>query len=526
MKKSVLFVFSVLSIHCFAQNNIPEIEILSVDVDAVAQQVTVNYLLDDADGDECEIWLKFSIDGGTFFETVTEVNLSGDAGDGISPSTELSLVWNYAGLTSGIGDTHIRLFASDHKVVDISEMVDQVDEAQLLSILEFVEGERHYTAAPDHLADVRTLMMDAFEDAGLQTEGHDFVYSGADMENIIGRQAGAKDEAITFIIDGHFDGVPNSPGADDNGSAVAGVLEALRILSQYSFEHSIRFIGFDAEELGLIGSQRYVQNGIKPFEDIQGVLNYEMIGFYSDEPNSQTLPEGFNLLFPAATQEVADDDYRGNFLFVCGNVASNPLLAAYMDAAETYVPELRVISAAVPGTGAIAPDLRRSDHARFWDADMQALMLTDASEFRNYNYHTPGDTLGTLDFEFMKNVVKATVAAAAELAIPISANYDGVDLSTIVSVHDHDHTFPAEVRIFPNPSNGFLSLEVSNANHEFRSRINVFDLSGKQVHREVLSFPSGNSTTVIDLQGLPAGAYILVMDSGEAQTSISFIVGK
>lgn len=206
-----------------------------------------------------------------------------------------------------------------------------------------------------------------------------------------------------------------------------------------------------AEELRLVGSNRYVLNGIKAFEDIQGVLNYEMIGFYSDEPGSQSLPTGFELLFPKAAEEVSDDDFRGNFLTVVGNQDSNPLIAAYLDAAETYVPDLRIVSVAVPGTGAIVPDLRRSDHASFWDGGMQALMLTDGSDFRNFNYHTPGDSIGTLDFAFMRHVVQATLATAAELALPISASHDQADLSTVLSAHDHAHDFPAGLILFPNP---------------------------------------------------------------------------
>lgn len=405
-------------------------------------------------------------------------------------------------------------------------MVSQVSADELLSNIETVVGERHYTAAPEHLADVRSYITDAFSSAGLQTEGHDFVFNSTNMQNIIGRKPGAKDEDVTFIIDGHFDGVPGSPGADDNGSAVAGVLEALRILSQYSFEHSIRFIGFDAEELGLIGSQRYVINGIKPFEDIQGVLNFEMIGYYSDEPNTQELPTGFGLLFPEAAQEVEDDENRGNFLFACGNIASNPLLSAFIAASEEYVPELRLITVAVPGTGTLAPDLRRSDHSRFWDAGMEALMLTDASEFRNFNYHSPGDTIGTLDFEFMANVVKATVATAAELAVPISASYDEADLSTVLSIGDHNHDFPAEVTIFPNPSNGILSIRVEEANQGFKSRIEVYELNGKLVHREVLNFAAGTSTSTIDLQNLSVGSYMLILHSEEATKSLGFVVEK
>jgi hypothetical protein len=526
MKSLHTAVLCFVAVCCFGQNNVPFINILSIELDEVTEELSITYQLTDADGDGCEVWLKYSEDGATYFEMVAEAALTGDAGTDIAPSDALTVVWNFATITGEIGDVHIQLWASDHQEIDIAEMVAQVEEAELLAVLQAVEGVRHYTAAPAHLSDVRTFISDAFFDAGLQTENHDFVFANIDMLNILGRKPGAKDEAVTFIIDGHYDGVPGSPAADDNGSAVAGVLEALRILSQYNFEHSIRFIGFDAEELGLVGSNRYVLNGIKPFEDIQGVLNYEMIGFYSDEPNSQSLPIGFDLLFPAAAQEVSDDDFRGNFLTVVGNQDSDALISAYLDASETYVPELRIISVAVPGTGTIVPDLRRSDHASFWDDGMQALMLTDAANFRNFNYHTPGDTIGTLNFTFMKQVVQATLATAAQLAVPISAVHAQADLSTVLGVHDHVHQFPASIHIFPNPSEGMLSLEVSEATRAFRARLEVFAMNGQQVHREILNFTSGTNTVPINLQKLPAGAYILHLNSEEGIASAGFIIEK
>ncbi|HKL02449.1 MAG TPA: M20/M25/M40 family metallo-hydrolase [Cryomorphaceae bacterium] len=526
MKFVLASALCLLSAAAMAQNTVPLINITSLSIDEVAQELTINYQLSDADGDACEVWLKYSEDGANYFEVIPGLSVSGDAGDGIEPGDALTAVWNYEGITAGIGNVHIQIWGSDGQEVSIADMVNQVDASELLSTLQTVEGERHYTAAPTHLADVRTFIFDAFADAGLQTENHDFIYADTEMANILGRKPGARDESITYIIDGHFDGVPNSPGADDNGSAVAGVLEALRILSQYNFEHSIRFIGFDAEELGLRGSQRYVQNAIEPFEEINGVLNFEMIGYYSDEPNSQSLPVGFELLFPDAAQEISDDDNRGNFLTVVGNVDSNPLISAYIEASETYVPELRLISIAVPGTGTIAPDLRRSDHSRFWDAGMQALMLTDGSEFRNFNYHTPGDVIATLDFGFMENVVKATVAAAAQLAVPISASHDQADLSDVLSVHDHSHKFPAELNIFPNPSNGILTLEVSQVPHAFRARLEVFAINGQRQHREIVHFSSGSNTATINLQNLPAGAYILHLNASDGVASAGFIIEK
>ena len=526
MKKSLTLILGLFTLICLGQNTSPQIEITDVTVDESSKMLTVNYSLSDAESDVCEVWLKMSLDDGTYFEMVPEINISGDIGSGIHPYPIHSFTWNYSDLTLGIRNVDLKLFASDNQPVNIAEMVSQVDEARLLSNLQFIEGIRHYIAGPIHLEEVRTFIEDAFIEANLQTERQEFVHSnGANMANILGRKPGAKDEATTYIIDGHFDSMPNSPSADDNGSAVAGTLEALRILSQYSFEHSIRFIGFDAEELfGASGSVRYNYDGVKPFEDLQGTLNMEMIGFYSDEIDSQMLPAGFEILFPEAVQEIADDDYRGNFLFGVGNTLSDPLLTAFIAASEDYVPELRLITVSVAGTGQSVPDLRRSDHAAFWDAGLQALMLTDTADFRNENYHTPGDSLGTLDFEFMKNIVKANLATAAVLAKPISAGFDEADLSTWLSVNEYDQPLATEIFIFPNPSNGLLSLRVKNAKTGFTSRIEVYDLTGKQVYQDFLEFSAGTSNSEINLQHLTNGSYILRLKSENATKSLGFII--
>jgi len=516
MKNLLTLLVTLITAVAYSQNLTPVISITSVEVDEVSEEVLVNYSLQD--DENCSVWLKISEDGGEYFETTP--NTTGDVGEGIIPSVDLSLTWTYTDLESSIADVQIKIYASDGAAVSIQEMADQVDESQLLDYMETIVGERNYVSNPTNLQQVRNFLTSEFTDAGLQTESHEFLFAGTTMENILGRKPGAREEDITYIIDGHFDGVEGSPGADDNASAVAGVLESLRILSQYEFEHSLRFIGFDTEEYGLIGSNRYNLNGIKPYEEIEGVLNFEMIGYYSDSPNSQSLPFGFDMLFPQAAQEIAEDDFRGNFITVVGNVDSNVLIDAFESASETYVPDLRVISVAVPGTGTIAPDLRRSDHASFWDNNIQALMLSDGANFRNLNYHTPDDVIDSLNLSFMADVVKATLAAAAELAVPISASFDLFDLSTILSVEDHDHDFPGEVTIFPNPTAGILTLEISGVLNPFRTRLEVYSLDGKLVHREVLNIASGTSRTRVDLGELSSANYMLNLLSGEASVSL------
>lgn len=523
--KRLFFIFMlVCGIRMAAQNTAPTVSVQAVTVNQTLQTVTINYNLADAENQNCSVWLKVSQDGGTFYQQISALNLSGDVGSGIVPGTGKSMVWDYSSLTGNVFATKIRVYASDNQVVNISDMVSQVDSNSLKNYLSYIEGKRNVTNGLVHLNEIRDSIETNFLRYGLDTEIHNFSYSIYTGENILGRKQGAKDEAITYIIDAHYDGVAAGPAADDNGSGVAGVLEVLRILSQYDFEHSIRFIGFDFEEPGLVGSSKYVQSGIKSFENIQGVLNYEMIGFYSNQPNSQSIPSGFSTLFPQTYQAIINDGSRGNFLLVCGNTNSSTLSSQFLTVASQYVPALRALKTDVPGTGTIAPDFRRSDHAPFWDASKKALMLTDGADFRNANYHTPGDSSQTLNFTFMTNVVKATLATLADLAVPISAGHGDYDLAT-VAVFDHNHEFPASVTLFPNPNQGKLNLKVSTET-VLPTRIEIFDLTGKVVWSKIAYFPQGESIQTFSIKDLPAASYMLILTSDDHTLSQGFVLEK
>lgn len=153
-------------------------------------------------------------------------------------------------------------------------------------------------------------------------------------------------------------------------------------------------------------------------------------------------------------------------------------------------------------------------------------MLTDTANFRNENYHTPGDSLGTLNFEFMKNAVKAVLATAAQLAVPISAGYAEADLSSWLGVGEYDNPFETAVFIAPNPSNGLLSLWIENSKEAFEAYVEVYDIVGKCLYKNDLDFPLGKSSSEIDLHALANGSYILVLKSKTASKSIGFIISE
>lgn len=509
---------ALLSLSLFAQQQAPTVSnVTFVRNSADTTEVQVNFQLNDAENDPCELWLRYSVDGGHRFNALP--NATGDIGFPVQPGAR-SISFNTNDLL-GVTATPviIRVVASDRQAVDIADMVARVDSNRLRQRVAAYAIPRNYIAQPAALNGVRDSLEAQLARQQLPVMRHEFIYNAVNCANIIAMQAGHADDSAVWIVDAHFDGVAVTPGADDNASGVAGVLEIADILSDYEFEEGIQYIGFDVEEEGLVGSRRLVTTALNPADRIRGVFNLEMIGYFSEQPNTQQLPAGFGMLFPAQQASIAADSFRGNFLANVGNVNSLPLTALWDTAAARYAPALKVVSLNLPGNGTIAPDFRRSDHAPFWDANYQALMLTDGANFRNFNYHTPGDSIATMNFTFMSNVVKATLAATAMGAKPMSAGKADAVYGFALKVDDnHPPHSDCRVVVKPNPSEGFFTVELAACAVPYGpADLRIFSLDGRVHHEQRLPRSEAHS---IDLQlQLPAGTYLLVIDNGhEAYT--------
>ncbi len=232
------------------------------------------------------------------------------------------------------------------------------------------------------------------------------------VRNLVARLGSGAPEADVFVVSAHYDGVARSPGADDNGAAVAVLLLLADRLAGRAAEAEIRLIWFDAEEAGLVGSIGYV-GALSAAERrrIRGVINLECIGFTDRRAGRQSLPFGVKLVF--------DPGDVGDFLLVASNVASRPFQQRVVSGLEPFeragvfrVEEFGFI----PGEGLVLPDIRRSDHAPFWDASIPAVMLTDTANFRNPNYHARSDTLETLDLPFVAATLDGLEAVLVDLA--------------------------------------------------------------------------------------------------------------
>lgn len=512
MRQLFILTFLCLTAQLSAQNERPEIN--NLDISIIGPEIEIGYDLSDAEGESIKMSLLVSMDGLPF--TVVGDEASGDIGFPIEPGLAKTITWT----PPQEGNYRIKLVADDLYEIDIQSIVDQVDSNRLRSDLEFIEGVRHRTANPSHLEAVKNEIEQRFMTANLDTYRQDFAFGNYTGQNIIGTWTGGDKVDTSYIVDGHFDSVDDSPGADDNGSAVAGMLEVLRVLAPYEFSKTLRFIGFDLEEAGLRGAIAYVSNQIPVTETIEGVFNLEMIGYHSNEPNSQTFPAGFEILYSEQYAAIEADEFRGNFITNIGDQNSGALQMAYDNAAAQYVPGLKVTSLlAPPNWQAITPDFGRSDHAPFWIQGIPALMLTDGSNFRNPFYHSPNDLVETLDFTFMTNVVKAVVGAVAEEAEINHSTTVTSEVSYIASVH---HSLDCGLNISPIPTDKYLRLSFDNCPFQ-QLEVQLFDVLAKLVLKETIR-PNFEEGVTLDLKNLEAGVYWLNVSDGAKSLSRKVVV--
>lgn len=228
---------------------------------------------------------------------------------------------------------------------------------------------------------------------GWPIQRQSFVYQKQEVANII---AGHQAATGYYILGAHFDTVAGTPGADDNASGVAVLLETARLASILPPPLPWTFIGFTTEEppaffTPYMGSRVYAKSAKERRHVIKGMLCLEMVGYYRHEPGSQSLPFPLQYLGYPTT---------GNFIGLVADRRSRPLLRALEQALQSGC-RLPTAAIAVPLGGYLLPESRLSDHANFWDQGYPAVMLTDTAFLRNPHYHGPGDVMANLDFDAM-----------------------------------------------------------------------------------------------------------------------------
>ncbi|RAU82042.1 M28 family peptidase [Pontibacter arcticus] len=246
-----------------------------------------------------------------------------------------------------------------------------------------------------------------FEKAGAPTELQHWEAEGKTYKNVIATYNAGKPKRL--VVGAHYDVCGNQPGADDNASAVAGLLELARMVfaQQPVLNYQIDFVAYCLEEppffaTGLMGSYIHAKSLHDSGADVIGMICLEMIGYFSDAPESQPFPSPeLASLYP----------HTANFIIVVGierykafNAKVHTLLAAAAN--------LDVQAINFPTTDSLAG---MSDQRSYWKFGYNALMINDTAFIRNPHYHQQTDTIDTLDFAKMTEVVDGTYNAIIQI---------------------------------------------------------------------------------------------------------------
>ena len=262
----------------------------------------------------------------------------------------------------------------------------------------------------DGLDRAKAYVRGVFEAAGLTVTEQAYEYDGRRVANLIADPPGAVPEAVPYIIGAHYDSVIGTPGADDNASAVAVMLELARRTRAKPPGVPLRFVAFTLEEPPTHatrhqGSRVFVKRLTEAGGRVAGAIILEMVGLTTPKQN-----------YPLFLQWAGYPE-AGNFIGVVGNRQSKPLGERILRGMRKN-PALPLESLFIWFNGWILADTRLSDHAPFWDKGIPALMITDTAYFRNPNYHGPNDTADTLDYAFMAELVRSLEYAFDALAQP------------------------------------------------------------------------------------------------------------
>lgn len=246
---------------------------------------------------------------------------------------------------------------------------------------------------------VAQFIYDEFSKTGATTEFERYEVNGIGYKNVIAR-IGSKDKP-TIVLGAHYDVCGHFSGADDNGSGIVGLIEAIKQLKNYTGEYCLEFVAYTLEEPPYFGTKAmgsYIHASNLNYErrTVYGMVSIEMIGYFSDEDNSQEYPIGIMSWFYGK---------KGDYILITKKSFNGKFVRKFT---KTYqgskIIRTKKIAAPKSITG-----IDFSDHRNYWLFNYDALMLTDTSFYRNRAYHSENDTIAILDFIRMAKVVDALV---------------------------------------------------------------------------------------------------------------------
>ena len=267
-------------------------------------------------------------------------------------------------------------------------------------------GERNIWL-PQKLNAAAAYIEKVWQEQSFDVQHQEYAARGVESTNLIIEIPGISMPDQIIIVGAHYDSVLGSPGANDNGSGVASLLEISRLLAGKKPARTVRLVAFTNEEPPFflrmdMGSRVYASRSRGRKENIVGMLSLETMGYYSEAPNSQEYPFPFSFFYP----------HTANFIGFVGNIRSRHLvrlsLATFRNTTQ------------FPSEGTAAPGwitgIGWSDHWSFWREGFRAIMVTDTAFFRYDPYHTRKDTPEKIDYDRLARVTKGLAEVVVELA--------------------------------------------------------------------------------------------------------------
>ena len=268
-------------------------------------------------------------------------------------------------------------------------------------------GERS-VRQPDNLEKSAAYIQAHIEGHGMPVQRQSYRYRDIEVSNVVARLKSAPNPSKHYVLGAHYDAVDGTVGADDNASAVAVLLETARVMQSAPAQDNgavdITFAAFTLEESPAygtrhMGSRVFASRARHEAVAIDGMICLEMVGYTCREPGCQRYP--FPLRFFKYPK-------TGDFIGIVGNLNSAAFTRRLRRSFESN-PNLPVVALTVPLNGWLMPNVRLSDHASFWNYGYRAVMVTDTAFYRNPHYHLPSDSMQTLDFDFMAELVGSLV---------------------------------------------------------------------------------------------------------------------
>lgn len=371
----------------------------------------------------------------------------------------------------------------------VADIVAAVSQDSLISYTTNYQNYLTRYSSSDGFDTACAWSQERFEGMGLDVEIQPFPMGSYTCQNVIATQTGTVYPNRYWVICGHLDSTSpnpsyNAPGADDNGSGSAAVVEAARLMSQYQFEYTVKYMLFGGEEQGLYGSEYYASQAAAAGDSIMGVVNMDMI-FYGPVGN--------------------------DIGWLHYNTASTGLGVAFQAISDTYVPALELEVDPTP--------VSASDHASFWYNGYAAMLNIERGVYENPYYHQTTDLMANYMqyFPFGTNMAKSCIAAVAYLADPVETGIGDAASTPVFS--------GAGISVQPNPVSTSAMVRIQ-ALSPAQARLQVFDIAGRSVHGETVLLNPGENLVSVDATSLPMGVYTVRVTSAGSSRNARMVVAR